>query len=120
MFRFTFKMLGEGQTVLPARGMQEIPEQLARALPPTASGTAWRSRRSNVRAASASGVTTADGEQIAAEAVVIATDPATAAALLDREASRTSRSPASAPTSPSAAASTRTDDRAERQPMAPT
>lgn len=33
MFQFTFKMLVTGDTIIPAEGMQRIPEQLAAALP---------------------------------------------------------------------------------------
>ncbi len=34
MFKFTFKMLATGATILPAEGMQRIPDQLVAALPP--------------------------------------------------------------------------------------
>lgn len=34
MFEFVFKMFGEGNATLPARGIQEIPKQLAAQLPP--------------------------------------------------------------------------------------
>ncbi len=85
MFRFTFKMLSEGETVVPARGMQEIPEQLAQGLQPDTiqySTTVESITREHGRA---SGVRTADGRHIGADNVVVATDPHTAARLLGDE-----------------------------------
>jgi phytoene dehydrogenase-like protein len=83
MFRFTYKMLSQGETAVPAAGMQQIPEQLAKALPAdaihygvTVTAIAYDQGR-------ATGVMTEDGQRIEAEAVVIATDPPTAARLLD-------------------------------------
>lgn len=85
MFRFTFKMLAQGDTVVPARGMQQIPDQLAAAFRPGTIryGTAVESlARAQGRVI---GVRTESGEQIEADVVVVATDPATAARLIGDE-----------------------------------
>jgi phytoene dehydrogenase-like protein len=70
-FRFCFKMLAEGQTLVPAHGMAELPRQLAAALPPASLrlGVAVEEivredgRVQGVRAA---------GEAIDAEAIIVA------------------------------------------------
>ncbi len=81
-FRFDFKMLGDGSTVIPAKGMHQIPAQLADSLQQKGL------LRLNTRVAElleengrVSGVKLEDGEIIEAEAVVIAT-PAPEAARL--------------------------------------
>lgn len=76
-FEFVFRMFSEGDSVLPARGIGAIPEQLAAGLPP---GTVVLGRR--VRAAAADGVVLADGARLRARAVIVATDGPAAAALL--------------------------------------
>jgi phytoene dehydrogenase-like protein len=83
MFRFTYKMLSMGETVLPAKGMQEIPDQLARALPTGAIHYGLTVEGITYERGLAVGVQTQDGQQIPAQTVVIATDPATAARLLE-------------------------------------
>lgn len=73
MFQFTFKMLATGDILLPAEGIQRLPEQLAAALP---KGSVRRNARvddlilSNGRV---EGVHLTNGERIAAEQVVLAT-----------------------------------------------
>ncbi len=81
MFQFTFKMLATGQTMLPAEGMQRIPEMLAAALP--SGSLRYRARVKSILLdyGSVRGVQLENGETIAAEQVVIATDSPTAARL---------------------------------------
>jgi phytoene dehydrogenase-like protein len=78
MFQFTFKMLATGDIILPAEGIQSIPQQLAATLP---KGTV----RCNARVKTliqydgrVQGVLLANGERIQAEQVVIATSSITA------------------------------------------
>lgn len=77
MLQFVFRMFSQGHTVVPERGMGAIPEQLALKLPSGA-------LRMKVRVAEVWGhrVRLADGEMLHADAVVVATDPGTAASLL--------------------------------------
>lgn len=78
MFRFTFKMFSEGDTVLPAAGMQAIPEQVRASLPDLVDvrlGTA-------VRSVSAGRIALQDGTEVAGSAIVIATDCTTAQQLM--------------------------------------
>jgi phytoene dehydrogenase-like protein len=77
VFEFTFRMLGGGDTAVPAHGMQAIPEQLAAGLP---DGTIRL--RSPVSGVAPSSVTLIDGEVLSADAVVVATDEPAARALL--------------------------------------
>ncbi|GHO45316.1 NAD(P)/FAD-dependent oxidoreductase [Ktedonospora formicarum] len=79
LFQFTFKMLSQGEIILPAEGMQRIPEQLAASLP-------RQSIRYNARVEDllishnhVHGVRLANGEEIHAEQVVIATSSQVAA-----------------------------------------
>ena len=74
VFEYTFKMLSEGEIVVPAEGMGAISDQLAR-----------RAEVSGVRIETKRSVTAVDdgtvelaGETIEADAVVVATDPRTA------------------------------------------
>lgn len=83
MFRFTFKMLSQGETVLPANGMQELAEQLAKALPADATRYGVTVESIVYEQGKAVGLVTQEGQQIEADAVVIATDPQAAATLLD-------------------------------------
>ncbi len=81
LFRFIWRMLASGDTVLPAQGMQAVPEQLAATLP--AGSLRLRApvaalRRTEGRV---SGVRLASGEEIEAEAVVVATASPAAARL---------------------------------------
>ena len=68
-FEFYFRMFSEGHAALPARGMQAIPEQLAAFLPRTAIRLHTRAQSVGPRR-----VTLASGENIDADAVVVATE----------------------------------------------
>lgn len=76
-FDIIFRMLADGDSAVPAAGMQAIPRQLADQLP---TGTIHLD--SPVTATTATSVTVG-GEQVAAAAVVVATEGPVAAALLD-------------------------------------
>ena len=77
MFDFVLKMLASGDTVLPAAGIQAIPDQLASTLPP------GRIRYgTTVVAVDASGAWLQDGELVRGQAVVVATDGPTASRLV--------------------------------------
>lgn len=76
VFDVIFRMLSDGDSAVPATGMQAIPDQLAAALP---QGTVRLGAR--VEAASASSVRV-DGVDIDAAAVVVATEGPVAAELL--------------------------------------
>ncbi|MEO1057614.1 MAG: NAD(P)/FAD-dependent oxidoreductase [Actinomycetota bacterium] len=78
MFDVIFRMLADGDSAVPATGMQAIPAQLADTLSPTSIhlGAA-------VERVSAHSIAVRDGAEIAADAVVVATEGPTAAALLD-------------------------------------
>jgi phytoene dehydrogenase-like protein len=92
---FTFKMLVEGRTAVPAAGMGAIPAQLAARLRPGAVRTGTEVATVDVRDGRARGVTLCSGETIAAAHVVLATE--LAGPLLPP------LSPASAPPTPPAA-----------------
>jgi phytoene dehydrogenase-like protein len=77
MFGFVFRMFAEGEACLPAEGMEAIPRQLAAALP--AGSVRLGARVEQVRPGS---VRLDTGEELAARAVVVATDGASAARLL--------------------------------------
>jgi phytoene dehydrogenase-like protein len=80
VFEYTFKMLSEGATAIPAGGMGAVPAQLADHA--RAAGVTIETGRSvtAVDPDSASGSVTAEtaAETLAADAVVVATDPPTA------------------------------------------
>ena len=73
-----FRMLADGDSAVPSAGMQAIPEQLAGQLP---AGTVQLGAR--VAVASADSVSIVGADELAAAAVVIATDGPSASALLD-------------------------------------
>ena len=77
MFEFVFKMLSEGDTTLPSRGMGAIPAQLADKLPPD-------SIRLNARVDSLheSELTLTGGETLRARAIVVAAEGPAAAHLV--------------------------------------
>ena len=77
MLDFVMRMMAQGDTAIPARGMGAIPAQLARALPP---GTVQLHRR--VVALGEHGVRLDDGQLVSASDMVIATEGDTAATLL--------------------------------------
>ncbi len=80
MFDIIFRMLSDGDSAVPAAGMQAIPDQLAARLP---AGTV--SLESRVESATATSVRI-DGTDITAAAVVVATEGPVAAAMLGLEA----------------------------------
>jgi phytoene dehydrogenase-like protein len=82
-FRFVFKQFYNGDAVLPARGMQAIPEQLAAGLPA-------ETVRLNSPVAALEGQTIRlqNGDSIRAGTVVLATDAATADRLLGSSKNR--------------------------------
>ncbi|MEE2988096.1 MAG: NAD(P)/FAD-dependent oxidoreductase [Verrucomicrobiota bacterium] len=69
MFEFTFKMFGQGSATLPAKGMGEIPKQLAARLP--LDSIALNQKAVSVDAHS---VTLSSGKQMRGSAVVLATN----------------------------------------------
>jgi phytoene dehydrogenase-like protein len=77
MFEFVFRMFSEGEAALPFRGMGAMAQYIVSQLPP-------RNIRLNTRvtAISSTGVTTATGEHIPANATVVATDFISTAALM--------------------------------------
>ncbi|MEM7012485.1 MAG: NAD(P)/FAD-dependent oxidoreductase [Verrucomicrobiota bacterium] len=79
MFEFTFKMFAHGSATLPATGMQAIPNQLRDRLPDDAIRLNTRAVRIDSKS-----VELNDGEQLPADAVVVATDGTAARQLLGR------------------------------------
>ena len=77
MFEFTFKMFGQGSATLPAKGMGEIPKQLAARLPLDSITLNQR-----VVSVDSNSVTLSSGEQIHGRAVVLATNAAVVGQLL--------------------------------------
>ena len=80
---FTFKMLAEGRTAVPAHGMGAIPAQLVTQLPPSSVRCNTRVRSLLTTDGQASGVVLDDGTAMPAHDVVVATDLVTARALTD-------------------------------------
>jgi len=81
MFEFGFRMFSMGDTALPSRGMETIPEQIVARLP---EGTLRTEAR--VESIQEDGVTLKSGEKIKSQAVVVATEGPEAARLLgDKE-----------------------------------
>ena len=78
---FTFKMLAEGTTAVPARGMGAISNQLAAQLPAATVRCATGVRALTVRDGRAAGVVLTTGEALSASQIVLATDPMSAATL---------------------------------------
>ncbi len=76
-FHLVWRSMLRGTLCLPRRGIQAVPEQLAAALPP---GTVRL--ETPVRALTGPGVLLADGRELPADAVVVATGAAAAEALL--------------------------------------
>ena len=81
MFQFTFKMLATGDTIIPAEGMQRIPEQLAAALPERSVRCNARVRKLIIENGRVKGVALERGENILAEQVVVATESSIATTL---------------------------------------
>ena len=81
MFEFGFRMFSMGDTALPSEGMGAIPEQIAARLPEGSVRTEAR-----VASIQEDGVALQSGEQVKAQAVVVATEGPEAARLLgDKE-----------------------------------
>lgn len=78
MFLFTFKMLAEGDTAIPAAGMGAIAEQLASHVPEDRFHFNASVTEILVRDGHAAGVRLESGDEIAGDAVVLATDLLTA------------------------------------------
>ncbi len=74
MFQFTFKMMATGHTIVPAEGIQRIPEQLAAGLPAGSIRYHARVTEVLVENGKARGVRLASGETLAADVVVVATE----------------------------------------------
>ncbi len=81
MFQFTFKMLATGDTILPAEGMQRIPEQLAGSLPADTIRYNAHVNELLISDGKVHGVRLTNGEVIEAEKVVVATESPEAAKL---------------------------------------
>lgn len=77
MFEFTFKMFSQGRATLPAKGMGEIPRQLASRLSPAAIRLG-----ASVAQIEPGGIALHSGEKFQGDAVVVATDATTAAELV--------------------------------------
>lgn len=77
MFDVIFRMLADGDSVVPAAGMQAIPDQLAARLPDSSIRLDCE-----VSAATATSVTTTSGDVVDGAAVVVATEGPAAARLL--------------------------------------
>jgi len=77
MFEFVFKMLSEGDTVVPARGMGAIPAQLAEKIPAEAIRL-----NAHVEALHENELTLAGGETLRGRAIVIAAEGPSAAHLV--------------------------------------
>jgi phytoene dehydrogenase-like protein len=73
MFQFTFKMLATGKIIIPAEGIQVIPEQLAASLPKGSVRCNTRVSELLIKDNRVQGVCTIAGELIEAEQVVLAT-----------------------------------------------
>lgn len=88
LFRFTLKMLASGHVVLPAEGMQRVPEMLAVALPSGSLRLRSCACGIQIHNGRVSGVRLSSGELIETERVVVATDSPTAARLTGQKLPR--------------------------------
>ena len=79
-FELLFRLFAQGDATLPARGMQRIPEQLAAQLPDESLFLS-----SPVREVAPRSITLESGDEMIADAVVVATNERVAAGLLGRE-----------------------------------
>ncbi len=86
IFRYIFRMFSEGNISVPARGMGEIPAQLARLLPEEAVRL-----RSRVAKVAPGRVFLEGGEELRGRAVVVATEGPEAARLLEEVAKPSSK-----------------------------
>jgi phytoene dehydrogenase-like protein len=81
VFEYTFKMLAAGDIAVPADGMAAIPDQIAASARDAGVTTETGTRVSAVRGDGEGVAVETDGESVAADAAVVATDPATAGEL---------------------------------------
>lgn len=86
LFEFLFKMFAEGETAVPAQGMEAIPRQLASRLPQS-----QITLEAEVKAVSGNQIRFDDGTTAPASAVVVATDAPTAHHLLHDASIRTTQ-----------------------------
>ncbi len=80
VLEFVFRMFARGDTAVPARGMQAIPDQLAAGLP--AGTVRLNAAVESIDGGGVGGVRLTSGEYLRAKNVVVATDGATVARLL--------------------------------------
>lgn len=85
VFEFTFKMLASGAIAVPAAGMGAIPGQLADQVHTAGGQIETGSEVQDVTGDRDGATVSVDGESHAVDAVVVATDPATARDLTDVE-----------------------------------
>jgi phytoene dehydrogenase-like protein len=78
IFEYTFKMLSQGRTVIPADGMGAIPAQLADRATATGASIETGTRVEDVAADGDGATVETPGETVEAEAAIVATDPPTA------------------------------------------
>jgi len=81
VFQYTFKMLSEGRTAVPAAGMGALGRQLAERARDSGATVELEATVSDVSVADGTASITVGGETVDAERVVVATDPKTAAEL---------------------------------------
>ncbi|WP_336037118.1 FAD-dependent oxidoreductase [Halobacterium yunchengense] len=76
VFEFTFKMLSEGRTVVPASGMGAVAEQLANGATAAGATVVTETPVERVDAEDGAATVAVPGETVDADAVVVAADPA--------------------------------------------
>ena len=74
MFAFVFKMLAEGQTVVPEKGMGAIPQQFADTITPGTIHLNSPVRALTMRSGRVEGIELEDGSKVEADVVVLATE----------------------------------------------
>ncbi len=74
MFAFVFKMLAEGETAVPAKGMGGLPQQIADTMTPNSIHLNRSVRKLIHKNGRASGIELEGGETVEADAVVLATE----------------------------------------------
>ena len=84
LLRYYLKKFATGRALVPARGMGEIPKQLAASLPPGTLRLGCRVESIERLGDRAAAVRTAGGERIECDRVLLATEAPAAARLLDR------------------------------------
>ena len=84
LLRYYLKKFATGRALVPARGMGEIPRQLAAALPADTLRTGCRVRAIELLRDRADAVVTDTGERIPCERLLLATEAPAAARLLER------------------------------------